>query len=322
MGTPYALKYNGTLYYYVTNLQGDILHIVDASGAAVVSYTYSPYGKPLSTTGTLASTLGVDNPLRYRGYYYDTDSGLYYLQSRYYDPELCRFLNADSPGYLGADGSLLSYNLFAYCENNPVIFQDSSGNSAILATLGIMAIGGVIGAVVSAVSSAITQKALTGSVNWKSVGVSAATGFVSGAVAASPLGIEGQIAVGGAIGGLSYAADCYVNNKPINTGEVLLSTVTGMASGAIGGPGANEGMVLTDAIEYMGQTAAREARRANQAYAAKAVANATYYGSNIISASAWEASFRFSAGCGVSNGVNVKINEMGLFSDFPTWNPW
>ena len=125
MGTPYALKYNGTLYYYVTNLQGDILHIVDASGVPVVSYTYSPYGKVLSTTGTLASTLGVDNPLRYRGYYYDTETGLYYLQSRYYDPELCRFINADS--YASTGQGILGYNMFVYCGNNPVNMYDPDG---------------------------------------------------------------------------------------------------------------------------------------------------------------------------------------------------
>ena len=125
MGTPYAIKYNGTLYYYITNLQGDVLHIVNTSGTPVVSYTYSPYGKVLSTTGTLASTLGVDNPLRYRGYYYDTDSGLYYLQSRYYDPELGRFLNADS--YASTGQGLLGHNMFVYCNNNPIVFIDCTG---------------------------------------------------------------------------------------------------------------------------------------------------------------------------------------------------
>ena len=125
MGTAYAVKYNGTLYYYITNLQGDILHIVNTSGTPVVSYTYSPYGKVLSTTGTLASTLGVDNPLRYRGYYYDTDSGLYYLQSRYYDPELCRFINADS--YTSTGQGIIGCNMFVYCLNNPINRVDIQG---------------------------------------------------------------------------------------------------------------------------------------------------------------------------------------------------
>ncbi len=84
-GTPYALKYNG---YYVTNLQGDVMRIVDASGTAVATYEYDPYGKVTTATGILAQT----NPLRYCGYYYDNETGLYYLQSRYYDPALGRFI--------------------------------------------------------------------------------------------------------------------------------------------------------------------------------------------------------------------------------------
>ena len=79
--------------------------------------------------------------------------------------------------------------MFAYCLNNPNILKDENGHSAILTTIGIMAIGGVLGAVVSSASSIITQKALTGSVNWKSVGVAAVSGLISGAVAASNSGI-------------------------------------------------------------------------------------------------------------------------------------
>ena len=90
-----------------------------------------------STTGTLASTVGVKNPIRYRGYYYDVETGLYYLQSRYYDPQTGRFINADDTDFIGADGSFASYNLFAYCNNNPVNYKDPSGNWLIQAVCGI-----------------------------------------------------------------------------------------------------------------------------------------------------------------------------------------
>jgi len=109
---PYAVKYNGTVYYYITNLQGDVLHIVNASGTPVVSYTYDPYGKPLTATGSLASTLGTHNPLRYRGYVYDNETGLYYVSSRYYDPEIGRWINADS--LVSTGQGILGYNMFAY----------------------------------------------------------------------------------------------------------------------------------------------------------------------------------------------------------------
>ena len=121
-GTPYALKHNGTVYYYVTNLQGDVMNLVDGSGNVVATYDYDPYGKVITATGTMAAV----NPLRYRGYYYDTESGLYYLQSRYYDPAIGRFINADS--YASTGQGIIGNNMFAYCANNPVMGYDPSGH--------------------------------------------------------------------------------------------------------------------------------------------------------------------------------------------------
>ena len=123
-GMPYVLKYNGTVYYYITNLQGDVISIVDGSGAVVASYSYDPYGNVLTATGTLAET----NPLRYRGYYYDSETRLYYLQSRYYDPELGRFLSHDV--IFDTDAGLQGFNLFAYCGNNPICRTDVSGTDS------------------------------------------------------------------------------------------------------------------------------------------------------------------------------------------------
>ncbi len=85
-GRPYAIDYNGTVYYYILNLQGDILGIYDVSGNIVVTYLYDTWGRPLSIGGLFSSTVGQYNPLRYRGYVYDNETKLYYLQSRYYDP--------------------------------------------------------------------------------------------------------------------------------------------------------------------------------------------------------------------------------------------
>ena len=95
------------------------------SAAAVALGTYSC--KILNVGGSLASTLGIQNPFRYRGYVYDQETGLYYLQTRYYDPELGRFISADDLSCLGAGGELLGCNLFAYCGNNPVNRTDPDG---------------------------------------------------------------------------------------------------------------------------------------------------------------------------------------------------
>ena len=126
--TPMSVTYNGSTYYYVTNLQGDVTAILNTAGAPVVTYTYDAWGNILSANGTMADSLGTLNPLRYRSYVYDIETGLYYLQSRYYDPELGRFINTDA--YTATGQGLLGNNMFAYCLNNPVNFVDSEGTTA------------------------------------------------------------------------------------------------------------------------------------------------------------------------------------------------
>jgi RHS repeat-associated protein len=88
------MNLNGTEYYYIKNAQGDIIGLFDKTGTQVVSYSYDTWGKLISIGGSLASTVGAENPYRYRGYRYDSETGLYYLQSRYYNPDWGRFVNA------------------------------------------------------------------------------------------------------------------------------------------------------------------------------------------------------------------------------------
>ena len=125
-GSPLSVTYNNTDYYYTANIQGDIVGVVDSTGTQVVSYSYDAWGNALSVTGTMAETLGYVNPLRYRGYVYDIDTGLFYLQSRYYSPETGRFLNADS--YATTGQGFIGNNMFAYCGNNAVNSSDPSGH--------------------------------------------------------------------------------------------------------------------------------------------------------------------------------------------------
>ena len=128
----------GVEYYYVRNAQNDIIGLLDNSGTEVVRYTYDSWGKLISTIGSLASTLGVKNPYRYRGYRYDTETSLYSLLTRYYDPQAGRFINADDTcvmvEHLG--DSILTTNLYAYCLNNPIIYNDPYGEFARLAFAG------------------------------------------------------------------------------------------------------------------------------------------------------------------------------------------
>ena len=111
----------------------------------MVSYEYDAWGKNLSVSGSLAGTVGQANPFRYRSYYYDNESGFYYLQSRYYDAGVRRFINADEIMFLGASGTVLGYNLYAYCENNPVNSIDETGFFGTPLQWLCATIGGILG---------------------------------------------------------------------------------------------------------------------------------------------------------------------------------
>ena len=139
-GQPIGMSHfqDGTLvdtYLYEKNIQGDVVAVYDYAGDLVVRYAYNAWGAVSETeygSEYDESSFAVEcNPFRYRGYYYDTETDLYYLNSRYYDPAVGRFLNADGVDFLGTDEGLLSYNLFAYCLNDPVNRTDDSGNLSI-----------------------------------------------------------------------------------------------------------------------------------------------------------------------------------------------
>ena len=136
-GRPYILRYTPSggatqTYYYVLNLQGDVVGLMNTSMQMVVRYSYDPWGKLTGTTATSAYVaLAQANPLRYRSYCYDIETGFYYLQTRYYDPAIARFINADS--YLTTDiTGFISSNMFAYCENNPIMGTDPTGKYTFL----------------------------------------------------------------------------------------------------------------------------------------------------------------------------------------------
>ena len=137
-GTPSGIRYkngdNINDYYFVCNWRGDVTEIYDSTGALAASYSYDAWGKVVSVKDasgaaiTSSTHIANVNPIRYRGYYYDSETGMYYLKSRYYDPQVKRFLNAD--GYVQTGDGLYDKNMFAYCLNNPVNSNDPTGKFA------------------------------------------------------------------------------------------------------------------------------------------------------------------------------------------------
>lgn len=140
-----GFKYNNNIYYYIRNMQDDVISIVDSNYNIVVNYSYDSWGNILSITDSEGNDISKDslhigniNPFRYRSYYYDKDTNLYYLNSRYYSPTIGRFINADN--YLSNDYRVLSSNMYIYCNNNYINEIDPSGHFS----LGAFVVSGII----------------------------------------------------------------------------------------------------------------------------------------------------------------------------------
>ena len=234
---PASVNYNGTIYNYIKNAQGDVVGLVDFNGTKVVEYIYDAWGNHLSTFGTMASTLGKYNPLRYRGYVYDTETGLYYLQSRYYNPTWGRFINADDISVLSesTDKATWDKNLFAYCDNNPVNRADDNGEYWHF----------IVGAVVGGFMGAATAFA-SGETDLISVLSATIAGAVGGALAASGAGRLIQ-AAGSAVISMTSNVIGQINeaqsdiNKRFDVVDMLVDGAVGFATGYAGNNGASYG---------------------------------------------------------------------------------
>jgi RHS repeat-associated protein len=249
------------------------------------------------------------NAFRYRGYYYDIETGLYYLESRYYDPETGRFLNSDSVEYLDPE-TLGGLNLYAYCNNNPVMGYDPSGTFWF--ALGLMALGGLMGAVFSAGASVLSQIAEDGEVNKAAVGVAALAGFIGGAVGASPLGVGWQMALGGLIEGAAYVADCMVQGEQVYLDDAIVSIVIGIGSGAFGN-GANYQMNLSYTRKLAKNNICREMRRQNQEYAQKVIAANKTTLRNLYGGFLGSRAVGYARGNMISNTVSKIYNSRDWF---------
>lgn len=173
-----GFTYNNIKCLYLKNLQNDVIGIVDNNNNVMVKYYYNAYGQIVNVVDTSGINLSTINPFRYRSYYQDDETGWYYLNSRYYDSKCHRFITMDDIDYLGDSESVLSYNLYSYCENNPIVHIDSEGNAA------ANIIGGIVGGVIGALLGYIIAEALNLK-GWKKallIGAVTVAGAVLGAV--------------------------------------------------------------------------------------------------------------------------------------------
>ena len=245
------MEYNGEKYYYFYDATGNVQGLFDSSGTAVANYYYTAYGEPL----LIESGFGLDrdvsadpthianiNPFRYKSYYYDTETGFYYLNTRYYDPTVCRFLSMDS--YASTGQGVIGHNMYAYCGNNPVSRVDDKGefwNVIIGAAIGFATslvsnvidvateiitkepdedidYGKLFGSAVVSLVIGTVEGALTGAFPAAAVAISAAAGateaIVTGAIKGTPVrDVAIDAVVSGGIGALTGAMGMGAGNN-------------------------------------------------------------------------------------------------------------
>ena len=209
-----AIRYKGADYYYIRDGLMCITGLVDANGTAVVNYFYDSWGRMLNITGSLAASLGKDNPYRYKGCYYDDETGMYYLKSRYYQPEICRFISADDEDVLiDTHANLSNKNLYLYCDNNPIIKVDEEGQIA------EFLVNAALGAAVNVAASFIIAQAMGQEFGVKDVAAAAVLGALNGGA--------GAVANGLYAGYTSYQSGANINaaifNGLMSAGVSLIS---------------------------------------------------------------------------------------------------
>ena len=254
----YGFIYNNKKYYYVRDVLKNILGIVTKEEGLVVQYDYTAYGELKSISGALASTIGVINPFRYKGYYYDVETNMFYCKSRYYNPLWCRFINIDSVGCLDTE-NINGMNLYCYCMNNPVMLVDENGDLpkwaknlitgvavvAAVVTVATLAIctGGsatpiIVGATVGAISSGgmsmLGQLAESGTIDVRTTLVDAAIGAVVGAFGGSAIGKIGGKIVGGFTEGIGSILVDIVYGNDVDLLKAGASVIAGSFSGGKG----------------------------------------------------------------------------------------
>ena len=258
-----AFRINNDIYHYLKDLTGLILGIYNSDGVIVARYVYDAFGNHKVYDGsynanTNDSFIGNINPFRYKSYYYDKESNLYYLNSRYYSPIYYRFISIDDIDYLKSE-SINGINLYAYCRNDPINYTDQSGHAPtkwwewVLAglvvtglTIGAILTGGtLIGAVFAGAAlgagMSLGSQAISGELNWGQFALDIGVGAITGLIGGSGISKGVATVLSGVVGAGSNLASQLISGvdlKNVSIMQIILAGAMGVVSGLIGGAGA------------------------------------------------------------------------------------
>lgn len=259
-----------------------------------------------------ATHIGNINPIRYRGYYYDAETAIFYCASRYYDPKVGRWLNADDIDFAMLQRDMINgLNLYSYCMNNPISFSDPSGHSILLTLL----LGVLIGSAVGFTSSVVTQLVTYGEINWNVVLLDTAIGAISGLIGASPIGVLGQMGLGGFVSLINYMGTQAIRGEEITGLGALSSFGIGAIfnagnSGALHGSMPGKKILKTTFVKQMGKETSKRISKDGFKAGLK------YFGKHVIN-KLWKDFVWDSASTGIMiAGINIggywlnKIQEL------------
>ena len=269
-----GFKLNNNSYYYKKNLQGDIIGIYNSDLQLIAKYAYDAWGNhkisylegsnfvdfnnESSYTNTSNNNLyiALKNPFRYRSYYFDQETSLYYLNSRYYDPRTGRFINVDDISVLDITNIALNgINLYAYCLNNTVNEVDKNGYFLLWLFLTAFTVGFFVNGAISVVSQGISQG--WNNINWLQAGWNALMGGIGGIISVTGLGALGMTIAGATMGLVSSVGSNLINGNAFSNLQtwldIGLSTLLGVFFGYIGGTGATNAKSLDSAIHSSAQ---------------------------------------------------------------------
>ena len=221
-----GFRYENINYEYVKNIFGDVIGIYNEYGTHVATYAYDAWGN--MTYCNAGTDVAYINPFLYRGYYYDSESGLYYLMTRYYDTQIGRFISPDTPDYLAPD-TIGGIDLYAYCRNNPVMYYDPSGHVATITVLAIILVGAtIVGGILGGIS--VANRANEANAWDITFGVikGAALGFAAGGVIMLAVGMIGVLAKYSAVGILSIKQIAALGMALYNIGLAIYGALAGV----------------------------------------------------------------------------------------------